>query len=139
MWLSHSSTARMLVITKLETRRLPMISSQRSGDCWPVRRCRPSSARMSGFHYIDLLERRPSRAITDLESLCGDRSLLHRGRRAPHHPGDVPQPRALLPHPAALLHLLHLLRCQGGRPSRFPPARNWSSPSLIRSLVESTK
>ena len=48
-------------------------------------------------------------AIGDQRSLSrpGRRpELPNRGRRALHHPGDVPQPRALLRHPAALRHLL---------------------------------
>ena len=63
--------------------------------------------RMSRPRYIYLLERRLSGAITELvEFLCGSKSLLHRSRRALHHPGGVPQPRALLRQPAALNHLL---------------------------------
>ena len=41
-----SSSARLLVMTKLETRCRLTISSYRSADCWPVRRCSP---RLSGI------------------------------------------------------------------------------------------
>ena len=68
-------------------------------------------------------------AIKELESLCGGQGLLHRGRRALYHPGDVPQPRALLRHPAALLHLL---RGQGGRASQPFPA----GPGLDQSQLD---
>ena len=54
----------------------------------------------------------------------GGQGLLHRGRRAPHHPGEVPQPRPLFRHPAALGH-----RRGGGHPGgarRYAPARAWN-------------
>ena len=44
--------------------------------------------------------------------LLRGQSLLHRGRRALHHPGNVPEPRSLVGHSPALLNLL---RGQGGR------------------------
>ena len=44
---SHSSTARLLVMMKLDTPCRWSMRSWRSADCWAVNRCRPRSSRIS--------------------------------------------------------------------------------------------